>query len=143
MDPNHEYGIARRYQDHDLAFRLIDRTTLPRVFTHLMASDHNFPALTRYEGDARTLHVDYSGLVGQVRSMARWLFYSCGVRRGDRVVIVSSNCPESFAAHLATMSLGAITVPVNNVESERVLRLIVEQVSPRAMLAVPFPVRSS
>src|SRR5262249_6016288 len=47
---------------------------------------------------------------------------------------ISSNCPEAFAAHLAIMSLGAITVPVNNVESERVLKLIVEQVSPCAVL---------
>ena len=134
MDFNPEYANARRYNNQDPSFRLIDRTTLPRVFADLMTFDRNTPALTWYDGDARSLHLDYRELVLQVSLMARWLFFSCGLRRGDRLIIISSNCPEAFVAHLASMSLGAITVPVNNVESERVLRLIVEQVSPRAIV---------
>jgi long-chain acyl-CoA synthetase len=134
MRLNPDYADAWRYQNRNPADRLIDRTTLPHVFKHLAASDHNLPALTWYEGDARNLHVDYRSLVQQVRSMAHWLSSGCGVRRGERVVVISSNCPEAFTAHLAIMSLGAITVPVNNVESERVLRFIVEQVSPCVVL---------
>ena len=134
MDTNPEYADARRYKNQGPSFRLIDRTTLPRVFAELVASDCNTPALTWYDGDGRRLHISYGELVRQVRLMARWLFSNCGLRRGDKVIIISSNCPEAFVAHLASMSLGAITVPVNNVESERVLRLIVEQVSPRAMV---------
>jgi long-chain acyl-CoA synthetase len=134
MNQNPEYADAWRYRDKDVAFRLIDRTTLPRVLAHLAASDQNTPALTWYEGDARSLHVDYRGLLRHVESMAAWLSSSCGVQRGDRVIVISSNCPEAFAAHLAIMSVGAITVPVNNIESQRVLRLIAEQVFPRAVV---------
>ena len=134
MVPNPEYADARRYHDKDLELRLVERTTLSQVFSHLAGSGCNLPALTWYDLDARAWHLDYGGLLGQMRSMAHWIFSACGVRRGDRVVVISSNCPEVFVAHLAIMSLGAITVPVNNMESERVLGLVVDQASPRAIL---------
>jgi long-chain acyl-CoA synthetase len=135
MIPNPEYADAWRYKKQDPTFRLIDRTTLPRVLSELAASGRGAAALTWYDEDGvRNLHFDYEGLVRQVRLMADWLSTSCGVRRGDRLLVISSNCPEAFTAHLAAMSLGVITVPVNNLESERVLRLIVEQVSPHGMV---------
>jgi acyl-CoA synthetase (AMP-forming)/AMP-acid ligase II len=135
MDPNPEYAAAWRYQDKDLVNRLLDRTTLPRLLAHLADPGRDVQALTWYDGGVRSLHFNYRELVDQIRSMASWLFFTCGVQRGDRLVVVSGNCPEVFVAHLAIMSLGAITVPVNNFESERVLRLIVEQVTPRVMLS--------
>jgi acyl-CoA synthetase (AMP-forming)/AMP-acid ligase II len=134
MNPNPEYADAWRYQKSDLAFRLIDRTTLAEVLTRLAAANENSPALTWYDGDLRSLHFDYAELLRQIRLMACWLFTKCGVRRGDKVVVISSNCPEALAAHLAIMSLGAITVPLNNLESERVIRFVVKQVSPCAVL---------
>jgi acyl-CoA synthetase (AMP-forming)/AMP-acid ligase II len=134
MKPNPAYADARRYQGKGPECRLIDRATLSHLFIHLATFANNAPALTWYEGDARSFHVDYGGLLKQIRSVARWLYSNCGVRRGDRLVVVSSNCPEVFVAHLAAMSLGAITVPVNNLESPRVLKLIAGQVSPRAVL---------
>jgi acyl-CoA synthetase (AMP-forming)/AMP-acid ligase II len=134
MNPNPAYADARRYQGKEPRHRLIERTTLPNLFISLATSANSAPALTWYEGDARSFHVDCGGLLKQIRSLAGWLVSNCGVRRGERLIVVSSNCPEAFVAHLAVMSLGAITVPVNNVESPRVLKLIVEQVSPRAIL---------
>jgi long-chain acyl-CoA synthetase len=134
MKPNPAYADARRYQGKGPECRLIDQTTLPRVFIRLATFANKAPALTWYEGDTRSFHVDYGGLLKQIRSLARWLSSNCGVQRGDRLVVVSSNCPEAFVAHLAIMSLGAITVPVNNVDSPRILKLIAGQVLPRAML---------
>jgi acyl-CoA synthetase (AMP-forming)/AMP-acid ligase II len=134
MKPNPAYVDARRYQGIGPECRLVDRTTLSRIFVHLATFADNNPALTWYEGDTRCLHVDYGGLLKQIRSLARWLLSNCGVQRGDRLVVVSSNCPEAFVAHLAVISLGAITVPVNNVESPRIFKLIAAQVSPRAVL---------
>src|SRR5262245_19011867 len=134
MRQNPQYVGVWRYQNRDLAFRLIERTTLPHVLRDLAESAGTSPALTWYDDDTRYLHLDYAELIGQVWAMAGWLFASCGVRHGDRVVLISSNCPDAFVAHLATMSLGVITVPVNNTESERVLGFIIEQVSPRVVL---------
>ena len=126
--------MARYYKGKAPSFRLIDRTTLPRVFAQLAVSDLSAPALTWYENDERSLHINYGELLEQVKLMAHWLVFGCGARRGDRLVVISANCPEAFVAHLATMSIGAISVPVNNGESERVLGLVVELVSPRAVL---------
>jgi long-chain acyl-CoA synthetase len=134
MKPNPEYADAWRYQKSELASRLIDRTTLVEVLTRLAAANENSPALTWYDGDLRSSHFDYKELLRQIRFTAYWLFTKCSVRRGDKIVVISSNCPEVFATHLAIMSLGAITVPLNNLESERVIRFVVKQVSPCAVL---------
>jgi acyl-CoA synthetase (AMP-forming)/AMP-acid ligase II len=134
MKPNPEHVQAWRYEGKDLTFRLIERTTLPKVFETIASSDPSGPALTWYENETRSQHWSYEELLDQVRSMAGWLSSHCGVRRGDRVVLISSNCPEALIAHLATMSIGAVTVPVNNFESQRVLKFIVDQVTPRVIL---------
>lgn len=134
MKPNPEYADAWRYQKSDLASRLIDRTTLVEVLARLETANQNSPAITWYDADLRSLHFDYKELLRQIGFMACWLFTQCGVRRGDKIVVMSSNCPEVFVAHLAIMSLGAITVPLNNLESERVIRFVVKQVSPCAVL---------
>jgi len=125
---------AWRYQDKDLTFRLIERTTLSKVFETLTKSISDAPALTWYESGTKSLQLKYNQLPTQVMLMANWLCSHCGVRRGDRVVVISSNCPEALTAHLAVMSIGAITVPVNNSESERVLRFIIDQLAPRVAL---------
>ena len=134
MKPDPTHLQAWRYQDKDLTLRLIERTTLPKVFEMLARSNSNGPALTWYESGTRSLHLKYDELVRQVMLMASWLSSGCGVRRGDRVVVISGDCPEALIAHLAVMSIGAITVPVNNSESERVLKLVVDQVAPRVVL---------
>jgi acyl-CoA synthetase (AMP-forming)/AMP-acid ligase II len=134
MKPDPVHMQAWRYQDKDLTLRLIERTTLSKVFEMLAQSNPDAPALTWYESGTQSLHLKYNQLVQQVMLMANWLGSHCGVRRGDRVVVISSNCPEALTAHLAAMSIGAITVPVNNSESERVLKLVVDQVAPRVAL---------
>jgi acyl-CoA synthetase (AMP-forming)/AMP-acid ligase II len=134
MKPDLAFKRVWQYEDKDLSSRLIDRTTLSNVLGGLRRSGPSAPALTWYEDGVRSLHWNYMQLVDQVMLMAGWLRSHCDVRGGDRVVVISSNCPEALVTHLATMSIGAITVPVNNSESERVLKIIVDQVAPRVML---------
>src|SRR5215831_14444839 len=118
MKPDPAYNHAWRYEDKGLTSRLIERTTLSNVLENLGSSSPSARALTWYEDGMRSLQWNYMQLLEQVMLMASWVRSHCGVRRGDRVVVISSNCPEALAAHLATMSIGAITVPVNNSESE-------------------------
>lgn len=135
MKPNPDYSKAWRYKDTQLLDRLIERTTIPDALETLRTSSAGAAALTWYENGERALRWNCSQLLQQVASMARWLRSDHGVERGDRVVVISGNCPEALVAHLAIMAIGAITVPVNNLESERVLKIIVDQVSPRLVLA--------
>jgi long-chain acyl-CoA synthetase len=49
----------------------------------------------------------YRGVVGVARALESW-----GIRKGDRVAILSENRPEWTITDFATLSLGAVTVPI-------------------------------
>jgi long-chain acyl-CoA synthetase len=49
----------------------------------------------------------YRGVVGVSRALESW-----GIRKGDRVAILSENRPEWTIADFAVLSLGAVTVPI-------------------------------
>src|ERR1700677_1365983 len=49
----------------------------------------------------------YRGVVGLARTFERW-----GIRKGDRVAILSENRPEWSIADFAILLLGAVTVPI-------------------------------
>lgn len=49
----------------------------------------------------------YRDVVGVARELDQW-----GIRKGDRVAILSENRPEWTIADFATLSLGAVTVPI-------------------------------
>jgi len=58
-----------------------------------------------------------------------------GVERGDRVGILSSNCPEYCEVALATLKLGAIVVPLNVRLAEPELAYIAEHAGCRVVVA--------
>lgn len=128
------HATARQYCGRAFAQRLIECTTLPQLIAGFELSSLTMPALTWYEAERQSLHFSFDELVHQIRTLACWLVQERCVQRGDRVVVISSNCPEVYVAHLALMSLGAVTVPVSNTESVRVLQLIVDRVDPLFML---------
>jgi long-chain acyl-CoA synthetase len=49
----------------------------------------------------------------QVQRVAARLQHEHGLRKGDRLALLTLGCPEYVIAYLATVSLGAIAVPVN------------------------------
>src|ERR1700687_435213 len=49
----------------------------------------------------------YTGVVGIARTLESW-----GVRKGDRVAILSENRPEWTITDFAVLGLGAVTVPI-------------------------------
>jgi long-chain acyl-CoA synthetase len=130
IGPRPAAGGAWRFRNKELHERLIERTTIPDVLALLAARPPGTPALTWYEDGVKALHLDYKNLLEQISRVAYRLAAAYGVRRFDRVMIASANCPEAFIAHLAIMSLGAVTVPVSVAESSRVLKLIVGQLEP-------------
>ncbi|MES2936773.1 MAG: class I adenylate-forming enzyme family protein [Pseudomonadota bacterium] len=130
IPPLASHAAARAYRGSPPAGRLIDRTTLPQVLAG--AQGHaGAPGLTWYEAERRVLHFSWGELLAQVRGLARWFAREQGVARGDRVIVLSANSPEAFCTHLALMSLGAVTVPVSNTESARVLQLIADKTEPK------------
>lgn len=54
----------------------------------------------------------YRGVVGIVRALETW-----GIRKGDRVAILSENRPEWTITDFAVLSLGAVTVPIYSTQT--------------------------
>lgn len=57
--------------------------------------------------------LDYAALKARVDAMAGYLHQHLGVRRGDRVLLMSQNCPQFVIAYYAVLRAGAAVVPVN------------------------------
>jgi long-chain acyl-CoA synthetase len=69
------------------------------------------PAIMKYKRGDKWLDVS----VSEFRDTVRWLasaLYEMGVKRGDRVAILSENRPEWTMADFAILAAGAVTVPV-------------------------------
>ena len=57
--------------------------------------------------------VTYAELLRDVEHMAGYLQRVCGVKRGDRVIVFSQNCPQFITAYFAILRADAVFVPVN------------------------------
>lgn len=55
----------------------------------------------------------YQALARQMTQLAGWLQQAAGVQRGDRVLLVSQNCPQFVAAFYGVLRADAVVVPVN------------------------------
>src|SRR5258708_25287443 len=84
--------------------------TLVEVFEHV-ASVHPRPDTLNFKRDGRWLAIPAAEMLKRVHSIAAGL-YSLGVRRGDRVAILSESRPEWVLADAGCMFATAIDVPI-------------------------------
>ncbi|MDD0814033.1 long-chain-fatty-acid--CoA ligase [Curvibacter sp. HBC28] len=61
--------------------------------------------------------LSYAALQQRVEALAAWLQRRLGVRPGDRVLLMSQNCPQYVLGFHALLRLGAVVVPVNPMSS--------------------------
>ena len=101
-----------------------------------------FSARAREKGDAPFLWIKRDGewvatswadAARQVASLAAGL-KAIGIRRGDRVMLVSENRPEWCLSDLAIMAAGAVTVPTYITNTERDHRHIIENAGASAVI---------
>ena len=59
------------------------------------------------------LAITYAQLQAQVLALAAHLQQALGVGHGDRVLLISQNCPQFVIGYFATLRLGAAVVPIN------------------------------
>lgn len=91
------------------------------VFYHLEVAARRFPKKTAIQFFGRA--ISYEELLRDVERIAGHL-QTCGVKRGDRVMVVSQNCPQFVAAYLAILRADACFVPVNAMLLEDEIRHI-------------------
>jgi fatty-acyl-CoA synthase len=78
----------------------------------------------------------YAALLARVEALAGYLVQRLGVQRGDRVLLMSQNCPQYVAAYYGIMRAGAVVVPVNAMCTQSEIRYYLQDSGARvAMVA--------
>ncbi len=91
---------------------IVDFDTIPQLFRNLvdMYAGQNRPALSYKDRDTKEwVDISWKNLERRVHALAGFL-HKHGVRKGDRVAILSENRPEWAITDLATQMLGAVSV---------------------------------
>jgi fatty-acyl-CoA synthase len=86
----------------------VPRTSL---FYNLEVSARRYPDKTalHYYGTS----ISYAELRRSAEALAGYLQHACGVRRGDRVLLYTQNCPQFVIGYYAILRADAVVVPVN------------------------------
>jgi len=78
-------------------------------------------ALSFYDSEGYTYNQLYSEILKRVLKL-----HDLGIRKGDKVAILSVNSPNWGVTYLATVYMGAVTVPILNDFSKKEIRNILE-----------------
>ena len=70
--------------------------------------------------------IRYAELKRRVDAMAGYLRHTLGLQRGDRVLVVSQNCPQFVVASYAILRAGGVVVPVNPMSKAQEVRYYAE-----------------
>jgi long-chain acyl-CoA synthetase len=97
--------------------------TIPRMIFEQARRFGDKTAL-RYKTKGHYLDISWQEFEKRIRAYALGLM-ALGVAPGDRVAIMSRNCPEWACADLGAMAAGAITVPVYHTEGIQALKHII------------------
>lgn len=85
-------------------------TTLVEMFERTRRL-HNKPDILNYKRDGRWRAISTAEMIERARNLALGL-HALGVRRTDRVALLSENCPEWTLTDAASLYAGAIDVPI-------------------------------
>jgi len=104
-------GIKKLGEEHTSALPLGDYEPSLGVLLSERARRWPDKVYLRYRRDAHETAITWREFARQTFQIARHLLEQ-GVRRGDRMGVLSENRAEMFLFELAAMSIGAVTVPV-------------------------------
>jgi long-chain acyl-CoA synthetase len=107
-------------------------TTLVELFEHVTRV-HPRPDTLNYKRDGRWLSISAVEMLKRVRDIAGGL-HSLGVRRGDRVAILSESRPEWVLADAACMFATAIDVPIYPTLTPPQVRYILKDSGARVLM---------
>ena len=93
-----------------LPLEMGEPTTLVEMFEHTVRVN-NKPDALNYKKDGEWRSISSDELLARTERIALGL-YSLGIRRGDRVALISANCPEWTLIDAGCLFAGAIDVPV-------------------------------
>ncbi len=77
--------------------------------------------------------ITYAELNRRVNCVANSLL-DLGLKKGDRVAVLSHNCPEFIELYFASAKAGSVFVPINNLLKQRELTEVFEYIKPRFLI---------
>jgi long-chain acyl-CoA synthetase len=93
---------------------------------------HAKPDALSLKKDGQWLHIPGDAIIKRVRAVALGLS-ALGVRKGDRVALLSENRPDWSVVDLAILSLGAVNVPIYTTQAPEQVRFILEDSGARVL----------
>src|SRR3954465_4525309 len=93
---------------------------------------HSKPDAFCLKKEGQWLRISGEAFIARVRAVALGLS-SLGVRKGDRVALLSENRPDWSVVDLAILSLGAINVPIYTTQAPEQVRFILEDSGARLL----------
>jgi len=93
---------------------------------------HAKPDAVNIKSGERWLHLPGEAIIRRVRAVALGLS-ALGVRKGDRVALLSENRPDWSVTDLAILSLGAVNVPIYTTQAPEQVRFILEDSGARVL----------
>jgi long-chain acyl-CoA synthetase len=112
--------------------QITEPATLVEAFEYVARVRHR-PDTLNYKHDGRWLSLSSDELLKRARRIAGGL-YSLGVRRGDRVAILSESRPEWTITDAGCMFAGAIDVPIYPTLTTRQVRYILKDSGARVLV---------
>src|SRR5205085_3689964 len=106
-------------------------TTLPALCLTALRERPRADVLSHKAGGAWQ-HISAAEMGRRVRAIALGLF-DLGIRKGDRVALLSENRPEWYLTDLAILSLGAVNVPIYTTQAVEQVRYILEDSRARVL----------
>ena len=112
-----------------------DAQPLPATLPALCATalrERPRPDVLSHKAGGVWQHISAAEMGRRVRAIALGL-YDLGIRKGDRVALLSENRPEWSLTDFAILSLGAINVPIYTTQAVEQVRYILEDSRARAL----------
>src|SRR5215207_4508306 len=105
--------------------------SVPGMCLGALAHHAKADALSLKKG-GQWLHIPGEAIIRRVRAVALGLS-ALGVRKGDRVALLSENRPDWSVADLAILSLGAVNVPIYTTQAPEQVQYILEDSGARVL----------
>jgi acetyl-CoA synthetase len=107
--------LQQHRSDYDTAYRdyrapQLDEFNWALDYFDVQARDNAIPALWVVEEDGSERKISYAEMAARSDQVANWL-RECGVRRGERILLMLPNRVELWEIMLAGIKLGAVLVP--------------------------------
>ncbi|MGB8509006.1 MAG: long-chain fatty acid--CoA ligase [Pyrinomonadaceae bacterium] len=93
---------------------------------------HAKPDAFNLKSSGQWLHISGDAFIQRVRAVALGLS-ALGIRKGDRVALLSENRPDWSVVDLAILSLGAVNVPIYTTQAPDQVRYILEDSGARVL----------